>query len=94
MSYGDTVEFKCIAEGSPSPLQMWLHNGQPLGFSDRFRLNEESTILTISGVRAGDEGELTCRAENVLGRIETSVNIRVSSGTPPVFTDYLQNSFR
>jgi len=83
------VEFKCEAAGTPFPTVHWLHNGQPLA-SDRFQVNEDASVLTINPVQVGDEGELSCRASNVLGSIEAVTNLRLSSGTVPVFTDHLE----
>ncbi|ODM97862.1 Peroxidasin [Orchesella cincta] len=89
-SFGDRVEFKCESVGTPFPATTWLHNGQPLR-NDRFRINEDGTLLTINPVAEGDEGEISCRAENGLGQIEAVVGLRVSSGTSPIFTDFIQN---
>ena len=70
-----TAILKCTAVSNPSPLVTWskLHSSLPVG---RY-LVESSGALIVKDVRPGDEGVYSCRAENLLGQVNSSAELTV-----------------
>ena len=70
-----TAILKCTADGNPRPKVTWykLHSLLPVGR----HVIESSGALIIKDVRPGDEGVYSCRAENVLGQVNSSMKLTV-----------------
>ena len=70
-----TATLKCTADGNPSPKVTWskLNSSLPVGR----HVVESSGALTVKDVRPGDEGDYSCRAENLLGSVNATAKIIV-----------------
>ena len=70
-----TAILKCTADGNPSPKITWskVRSSLPVGR----HLVESSGTLIVKDVRPGDEGIYSCRAENLLGQVNSSAELTV-----------------
>ena len=70
-----TTILKCITDGNPSPKITWskLNSSLPVGR----HVVESSGALILKDVRPGDEGVYSCRAENLLGRVNITAKLTV-----------------
>ena len=70
-----TVILKYTADGNPSPKVTWsrLNSSLPVGR----HVVESSGALIVRDVRPGDDGVYSCRAENLLGRVNASATLNV-----------------
>ena len=70
-----TAILKCTANGNPPPKVTWYkaNSSLPVGR----HVVESSGALTLQDVRPGDEGQYTCKAENLLGNINASAELKV-----------------
>ena len=57
---GDSVSFKCSADGGPDNTFYWRHNGEVLA-------NETMSFLNVSAVTTDDLGLYTCVVTNIAG---------------------------
>ena len=64
----------CKAAGFPQPVITWYKNGHQID-DQRKQFNKKD--LEIRDIQFDDRGIYTCIAENLLGRIELSVNVTV-----------------
>ena len=69
------VTLPCEAVGFPQPVITWYKNGHVIEESQQNRKNRN---LELKSVQFEDRGIYTCTAENLLGRIELSVNVTVN----------------
>ena len=60
---GSQVEVVCNGSGAPPPEVKWLKDGAPLG---------NSSLLVLTNVWSGDEGNYTCVVSNILGNNSAS----------------------
>ena len=70
-----TAILKCTAHGNPSPKVTWskLNSSLPVGR----HVVESSGALIVKDVRPGDEGDYSCRAENLLGSVNATAKLIV-----------------
>ena len=70
-----TATLQCTADGNPSPKVTWskLNSSLPVGR----HVVESSGALTVKDVRPGDEGDYSCRAENLLGSVNATAKLIV-----------------
>ncbi|KAL9961700.1 hypothetical protein ACROYT_G030697 [Oculina patagonica] len=68
------VTFPCKAAGFPPPVIMWYKNGQVIEEEKRHFKKRD---LEIKEIQFEDRGIYTCTAENLLGRVQLSVNVTV-----------------
>ena len=70
-----TATLLCTADGNPSPKVTWskLNSSLPVGR----HIVESSGALTVKDVRPGDEGDYSCRAENLLGSVNATAKLTV-----------------
>ncbi|KAL9961628.1 hypothetical protein ACROYT_G030610 [Oculina patagonica] len=68
------VAFPCKATGFPPPVITWYKDGQVIE-EERRQFNERN--LEIKEIQFEDRGIYTCTAENLLGRVQLSVNVTV-----------------
>ena len=70
-----TAILKCTAVGNPPPKVTWskVNSSLPVGR----HVVESSGALIIQDVRAGDESQYTCEAENLLGSINATAKLTV-----------------
>ena len=69
-----TVTLPCKAAGFPQPVITWYKNGHRI---DDQRKQFKIRDLEIVDIQFADRGIYNCTAENLLGRVELSVNITV-----------------
>ena len=70
-----TAILKCTAVGNPPPKVTWskMNSSLPVGR----HVVESSGALILQDVRPGDEGQYTCKAENLLGNINATAKLTV-----------------
>ena len=70
-----TAILKCTAVGNPPPKVTWskVNSSLPVGR----HVVESSGALILQDVRPGDEGQYTCKAENLLGSINATAKLTV-----------------
>ena len=70
-----TAILKCTAVGNPPPKVTWsnVNSSLPVGR----HVVESSGALILQDVRPGDEGQYTCKAENLLGNINATAKLTV-----------------
>ena len=68
-----TAILKCTAVGNPPPKVTWskLNSSLPVGR----HVVESSGALILQDVQPGDEGQYTCKAENLLGNINATAKL-------------------
>ncbi|XP_028968115.1 protein sax-3 [Galendromus occidentalis] len=73
-SIGGSVVLECTPpSGLPKPDVEWLKEGVPVNVgTGRSRLRLQGDNLLISEVRANDQGDYVCKAENIVGTRETA----------------------
>ena len=66
---------KCTADGYSTPQVTWskMNSSLPVGR----HMVESSGALVVKDVRPGDEGVYSCRAENLLGSVNSTANLTV-----------------
>ena len=70
-----TAILKCTADSNPSPKVTWSKLNSSLSVGRH--VVESSGALTVKDVRPGDEGDYSCRAENLLGSVNATAKIIV-----------------
>ena len=74
---GNTLTIHCHAAGYPKPKYTWQTSlGVIKNDRDRKHVQDNGT-LTIAGAKMSDSGIVTCRAKNVLGKVERTSIIKV-----------------
>ena len=68
------VTLPCSAGGFPPPVITWYKDGDVIG-EKRRQFNKRN--LEIKEIQFEDRGSYTCTAENILGRVQSSVNVTV-----------------
>ena len=64
----------CKAAGFPPPIITWYKDGRVIEEEKR---HFKKRNLEIKEIQFGDRGTYTCRAENLLGRVQLSINVTV-----------------
>nr|XP_020731255.1 hemicentin-2-like [Odocoileus virginianus texanus] len=77
------VRLTCNATGTPSPLLMWLKDGNPVSTAGTTGLQvfPGGRVLTLASARASDSGSYSCVAVNAVGEDRRDVFLYVH--TPP-----------
>lgn len=70
----NNVTIHCKATGFPPPIITWYKDGQVIE-EERRQFNKRK--LEIKKIQFEDRGIYTCTAENLLGRVQLSVNVTV-----------------
>ena len=81
-----TAILKCTAAGNPPPKVTWfkVNSTLPVGR----HVVESSGALILQDVRPGDEGQYTCKAENLLGTINASARLTVQCKSHFILQDF------
>ena len=81
-----TAILKCTAAGNPPPKVTWakVNSSLPVGR----HVVESSGALILQDVRPGDEGQYTCKAENLLGTINASARLSVQCKLHFILQDF------
>ncbi|KAK7916148.1 hypothetical protein WMY93_011909 [Mugilogobius chulae] len=83
MAIDTNLQWECKALGKPRPTYRWLKNGQTLTSQGRHYV--ESGTLSISRISLSDAGMYQCVAQNDLGAVYASAELKVVA-SPPDFT--------
>ncbi|KAF4016760.1 hypothetical protein G4228_008189 [Cervus hanglu yarkandensis] len=85
------VRLTCNATGTPSPLLMWLKDGNPVSTAGTTGLQvfPGGRVLTLASARASDSGSYSCVAVSAVGEDRRDVFLHVH--TPPSFLGEEQN---
>uniref|UniRef100_A0AAV2M6A8 Uncharacterized protein n=1 Tax=Knipowitschia caucasica TaxID=637954 RepID=A0AAV2M6A8_KNICA len=83
MAIDTNLQWECKALGKPRPTYRWLKNG--LLLSSQGRHHVESGTLSISRISLSDAGMFQCVAENDLGAVYASAELKVVA-SPPDFS--------
>ena len=70
----ESITLPCNSAGFPHPVITWYKNGHQID-DERKQFNKKD--LEIRDIQFDDRGIYTCTAENLLGRVELSVNVTV-----------------
>ena len=70
-----TAILKCTGVGNPPPKVTWskVNSSLPVGR----HVVESSGALILQDVRPGDEGQYSCKAENLLGNVNATAKLTV-----------------
>ena len=68
------LSLPCSAGGFPPPAITWYKDGDVIG---KERKQFKKRNLEIKEIQFEDRGNYTCAAENILGRVQSSVNVTV-----------------
>ena len=81
-----TTILKCTAAGNPPPKVTWfkVNSTLPVGR----HVVESSGALIFQDVRPEDEGQYTCKAENLLGTINASARLSVQCKLHFILQDF------
>ncbi|KAM9722140.1 hemicentin-2 isoform 3-T3 [Dama dama] len=85
------VRLTCNATGTPSPLLMWLKDGNPVSTAGTTGLQvfPGGRVLTLASARASDSGSYSCVAVSAVGEDRRDVFLHVHM--PPSFLGEEQN---
>uniref|UniRef100_A0A8C4N5G4 Ig-like domain-containing protein n=1 Tax=Eptatretus burgeri TaxID=7764 RepID=A0A8C4N5G4_EPTBU len=72
---GEMAMFHCQVHGDPEPRVHWRRGGRKLQ-QNRFEVGEDDSLL-IRDITLSDAGELTCLAENSVGKASASASLIV-----------------
>ena len=70
------VTLRCEAAGFPPPVIAWSKNGHAIKEERKRQFKKRN--FEIMGIQFEDRGIYTCTAENLLGRVQLSVNVTVN----------------
>ncbi|XP_017763554.1 PREDICTED: fasciclin-2 isoform X2 [Eufriesea mexicana] len=76
---GEDASIKCKAHGKPPPKYTWVKSltHQNLSNADRFGVDADTGVLTITNVNRDDSGEYQCTATNLAGTATTNIMVNV-----------------
>ena len=73
------VELRCTIEGQPPPVITWFYHGEGVRdskhYPTHYRLPENGSLLIVD-MMPSLAGEYLCKAENILGSSNTTVELR------------------
>ncbi|XP_053981224.1 fasciclin-2 isoform X2 [Hylaeus volcanicus] len=89
---GEDANIQCKAHGKPPPKFTWVKSltQQNLSNADRFGVDADTGVLTITNVNRDDAGEYECMATNHAGTAKT--NIRVNVIVKPKIMEFLNTT--
>ena len=81
-----TAILKCTAAGNPPPKVTWfkVNSTLPVGR----HVVESSGALILQDIRPEDEGQYTCKAENLMGTINASARLTVQCKLHFILQDF------
>ncbi|XP_060838288.1 protogenin B-like [Rhopalosiphum padi] len=87
MPIANTIRFRCLAEGNPTPNITWYHNGQRLKLNGRIKAKSKQLLL-VSNTVSSDSGFYQCFASNQYGTVWAGAMLNISSSpfepSPPI----------
>ena len=96
---GESVVFRCPAQGVPAPLITWTLDGMPLTDGGHHVIQQAGRVLVVNGANRDDAGVYVCRAQNAAGHADQQYNLDVyiaprivsGSSTETVFQETIKN---
>uniref|UniRef100_A0A1B6E548 Uncharacterized protein n=2 Tax=Clastoptera arizonana TaxID=38151 RepID=A0A1B6E548_9HEMI len=79
---GSDAKLRCQAEGHPNPVISWFKDGKSVTLGGRTTFYNDGSTLLITHAKETDSGLYTCLAQNQLGSIEASAEIRIKGYGP------------
>uniref|UniRef100_A0A915LE66 Ig-like domain-containing protein n=1 Tax=Romanomermis culicivorax TaxID=13658 RepID=A0A915LE66_ROMCU len=78
VTLNDQVKLNVEFAGAPSPVVVWLFNGQLVPSTPEFAISNtpNSSVLTINKLLAKNVGKYTCKISNQSGQTETSATLK------------------
>ena len=77
---GAIKRLRCGVIGQPPPTIIWFKDDKPLQLSERVRNLNNNKTIKIKTVGLRDQGNYTCIAENTLGKLNLTLELRVHQG--------------
>ncbi|CAK9816691.1 Fas2 [Anthophora plagiata] len=87
---GKDASIQCKAHGKPPPKITWVKDHQNLSNTDRFGVDSDTGLLTITNVNSNDAGEYQCTAMNAADTVTTRVMVNVI--VKPKITEFLNST--
>ena len=75
VSENQSASFLCSAKGNPRPVIKWMKDGRLIS-NNRIKITSHGE-LKISSSQYNDTGSYTCKAENLLGQANVTVQLAV-----------------
>ena len=72
------ITITCQPEGAPQPTITWFKNSSPLTPDGNHVIQLPNGNLVIQGMRQGDVGRYTCKAENEFGVDQSSTSLSIA----------------
>ncbi|XP_043285257.1 fasciclin-2 isoform X2 [Venturia canescens] len=90
---GKTETITCKASGKPPPKYTWVKylTREDLSTTDRFGVDKDLGLLTITNVNREDGGEYQCTANNTAGQAQTIIKVSVI-GKPKIMEFFNRTS--
>lgn len=75
----EVVILETIVESNPASSFQWFYNNTPIQITPTMRISskENKSVLIVEYIAFENSGSYTCRAENVLGSVTSTVSVRV-----------------
>ena len=77
---GAVKRLRCGVTGQPPPTISWFKDDKPLQLSERVRNLNNNKTIKIKKVILRDQGNYTCIAENILGKLNLTLELKVRQG--------------
>ena len=79
------MTFECKADGVPTPILKWIHNGRPIEeTADNPNMYIEPNRIRITNLRKSDTGNYGCNATNSIGYVYKDVYVNVLDLPPEI----------
>ena len=79
---GGTIKIEAIVKGTPTPEIRWYKENRRIYNNDRTTIKNDTTTgkatLTIVKAKQEDNGVYEIKAENIIGRVDTTCTVHVS----------------
>lgn len=77
---GAVKRLRCGVSGQPPPTITWFKDDKPLQFSERVKNLNNNKTIKIKTIILRDQGNYTCIAENTLGKLNLTLELKVRQG--------------
>lgn len=77
---GAVKRLRCGVSGQPPPTIIWFKDDKPLQFSERVKNLNNNKTIKIRTIILRDQGNYTCIAENTLGKLNLTLELKVRQG--------------
>ena len=73
------VRLRCEVSGNPPPKVTWTKDTKLLQSTSRIRLQKIKQVVKIKAATIGDSGTYRCTARNILGEINATIILKVTT---------------